>query len=76
MNIARLNFSHGTHQEHLDRINLIRKVEKENDISISIMLDTKSPSLISGPFVSSIIEIEISFSFSTFLIKLILSKCS
>ena len=29
MNVARLNFSHGTHEEHLERINLIKKVRDE-----------------------------------------------
>ena len=59
MNIARLNFSHGTHQEHLDRINLIRKVEKENDISISIMLDTKGPEIRLGDFANGLEEYNI-----------------
>ena len=43
MNVARLNFSHGTHAEHLNRINLIKKVRSELELPIAIMLDTKGP---------------------------------
>ncbi len=43
MNVARLNFSHGTHEEHLERINLIKKVRDELKLPIAIMLDTKGP---------------------------------
>ena len=50
MNVARLNFSHGSYEEHLKRIELIRKIEKENDLSISIMLDTKGPEIRLGEF--------------------------
>ena len=50
MNVARLNFSHGSHEEHQARINLIRKVEKENNVTISVMLDTKGPEIRLGEF--------------------------
>ncbi len=43
MNVARLNFSHGTHDEHLRRIELIPKVRKDLNLPIAIMLDTKGP---------------------------------
>ena len=43
MNVARLNFSHGTHQEHLERINRIKKVREKLGLPIAIMLDTKGP---------------------------------
>jgi pyruvate kinase len=43
MNVARLNFSHGTHAEHLEKINLIKKVRKKLNLPIAIMLDTKGP---------------------------------
>jgi len=43
MNVARLNFSHGTHEEHLRRIQLIRKVREKLNLPIAIMLDTKGP---------------------------------
>ena len=45
MNIVRLNFSHGTHEEHKARIDLVRKVEKENGINLGILLDTKGPEI-------------------------------
>lgn len=43
MNVARLNFSHGTHEEHLKKIKLIKKVREELKLPIAIMLDTKGP---------------------------------
>ncbi len=43
MNVARLNFSHGTHEEHLEKITLIKKVRKKLNCPIAIMLDTKGP---------------------------------
>ena len=50
MNVARLNFSHGTHSEHLERINRIKKVRKELGLPIAIMLDTKGPEFRIGTF--------------------------
>lgn len=50
MNIVRLNFSHGSHDEHQKRIDLIRKVEKENGLNLGIMLDTKGPEIRLGTF--------------------------
>lgn len=43
MNVARLNFSHGTHEEHQKKINLIKEVREELELPIAIMLDTKGP---------------------------------
>ena len=43
MNVARLNFSHGTHEEHLKKIELVKRVREELDLPIPIMLDTKGP---------------------------------
>ncbi|NLZ71188.1 MAG: pyruvate kinase, partial [Clostridiaceae bacterium] len=45
MNVARLNFSHGSHEEHLKIINLIKKIRKDLDIPIGILLDTKGPEI-------------------------------
>ena len=43
MNVARLNFSHGTHPEHQQKIDRIKKVREELGLPIVIMLDTKGP---------------------------------
>lgn len=50
MNVARLNFSHGTHEEHEKRIIAIREVEKELRANVAIMLDTKGPEIRIGTF--------------------------
>lgn len=43
MNVARLNFSHGTHEEHLKKICLVKHVREKLNLPIAIMLDTKGP---------------------------------
>ena len=43
MNVARLNFSHGTHADHGEKIELIKKVREKLGLPIAIMLDTKGP---------------------------------
>ena len=50
MNVARLNFSHGTHEEHLEKIKTIRKIRRKLNAPIAIMLDTKGPEIRTGNF--------------------------
>lgn len=50
MNIARLNFSHGTHEEHLKVIEYIKEVNKKREHPIGILLDTKGPEIRTGKF--------------------------
>ena len=50
VNVARLNFSHGTHEEQLAKIRMIQKVREELDLPIAIMLDTKGPEYRTGTF--------------------------
>lgn len=43
MNVARVNFSHGTHEEHHGKIENIKRVREKLGIPVAIMLDTKGP---------------------------------
>ena len=43
MDVARLNFSHGTHESHKKTIDMIKKVRKEMNVPLPILLDTKGP---------------------------------
>ena len=43
MNVARLNFSHGTYEQHAMKVELIKKVREKLNLPIAIMLDTKGP---------------------------------
>ena len=48
MNVARLNFSHGTHQEHRKRLGFIRQAARELGTHTAIMLDTKGVEIRTG----------------------------
>ncbi len=50
MNVVRLNFSHGTHEEHGEVIDRVREVREKLGIPIAIMLDTKGPEIRLGKF--------------------------
>ena len=50
MNVARLNFSHGSHAEHKKKIELIKAVREKLNLPIAIMLDTKGPEYRIGTF--------------------------
>ena len=51
MNVMRLNFSHGDFEEHGGRIVTVRKLSKELNKNIAILLDTKGPEIRTGDFV-------------------------
>lgn len=48
MNVVRLNFSHGNHEDHGKRIKMIREVESVSGYNLAIMLDTKGPEIRCG----------------------------
>lgn len=50
MNVARLNFSHGSYEEHKNRIDLVKKVREKLNKPVAIMLDTKGPEVRLGYF--------------------------
>lgn len=45
MNVARLNFSHGTHEEHLQVIHLLKVARKQLGVPLAILIDTKGPEI-------------------------------
>ena len=57
MNVARLNFSHGSHEEHKEKIELIKRVRDNLDRPIPIMLDTKGPEYRIKTFAAGSVEI-------------------
>lgn len=48
MDVARLNFSHGSHEEHAARIEVIKRAREVLDTPTAIMLDTKGPEIRTG----------------------------
>lgn len=48
MNLARLNFSHGTHQEHGRRMELLHQLARESEYPLALILDTKGPEIRTG----------------------------
>ncbi len=67
MNVARLNFSHGSHEEHKRKVDLIKEVREEMKLPIAIMLDTKGPEYRIGTFANHKITLEegADFTFTT-----------
>jgi pyruvate kinase len=45
VNVFRLNFSHGTHEDHLQRLMTIREISKELDLNLSILQDLQGPKI-------------------------------
>ncbi|MFP8783976.1 pyruvate kinase [Planococcus plakortidis] len=58
MNVARLNFSHGDHEEHALRIKRIREASEKTGITVGILLDTKGPEIRTHKMENDAIELE------------------
>ena len=58
MNVARFNFSHGSHEEHKQRIDMVRAVSQKLGIPVALLLDTKGPEIRLGKFKNGSIMME------------------
>lgn len=58
MNVARLNFSHGSHEEHQKRVVLLKELREEMQVPLAIMLDTRGPEIRIGLFEGGHIELK------------------
>ncbi|MBQ6374558.1 MAG: pyruvate kinase [Clostridia bacterium] len=67
MNIARINFSHGTHAEHKKKMDTIRKVREALDLPIAILLDTKGPEYRIKTFADGPVTLEAGADFSLYV---------
>ena len=50
MNVARFNFSHGTHEEHKQRMDRVKRIREELHLPVALLLDTKGPEIRTGSF--------------------------
>lgn len=50
MDVARFNFSHGTHESHKKTLDIVKKLRKEKNIPVATLLDTKGPEIRLGLF--------------------------
>lgn len=57
MDCARLNFSHGTHEEQKKRSDAVKKLRKELDLPVALLLDTKGPEIRTGMFKDGMAEL-------------------
>ncbi|MBE6569562.1 MAG: pyruvate kinase [Ruminococcaceae bacterium] len=64
MNVARLNFSHGTHEEHAEVIDRIKRARAKLQVPVAIMLDTKGPEIRLRKFAGNEVTIQTGASFT------------
>lgn len=57
VNVCRLNFSHGSHEDHLRTINMIREINKEEGTHISILADLQGPKIRIGEVENNAVEL-------------------
>ncbi len=64
MDVARLNFSHGTHADHKEKMDLVKKLRAEMKRHIAIMLDTKGPEIRLHKFAGGRVKLEVGQTFA------------
>ena len=58
INVARLNMSHGSYEEHFERVKKVRQINEELNTGVAILLDTKGPEVRTGLFENGEIELK------------------
>ena len=58
MDIARFNFSHGSHEEHRGRVDMVKNLREELNIPVALLLDTKGPEIRLGCFKDGKVSLE------------------
>ncbi len=58
LDVARFNFSHGNHEEQKKRIDMVKKISKEINKPIGLMLDTKGPEVRTGDLKEGKVQLE------------------
>ncbi|MBO8435420.1 MAG: pyruvate kinase [Spirochaetes bacterium] len=69
MDAARLNFSHGTHDEHRARIERVRRVAQEMGVNIPVILDTKGPEIRTREFAEGTVVLKEGSTFTLYASK-------
>ncbi|MEG1394659.1 MAG: pyruvate kinase [Clostridia bacterium] len=57
MNVARINLSHGDQKDIIDRITKVKKVSRETELPIAVMLDTRGPEIRLQKFENDSVEV-------------------
>ena len=57
MDVARFNFSHGTHEEQLEKLNRVSALREELNLPVAALLDTKGPEIRLGKFENGKVEL-------------------
>ena len=78
MNVARVNFSHGSHEEHKKKFDIIKSLRRELDLPVAILLDTKGPEIRLGTLAGGRAELKAGdlFTLTTQEIEGDASRCS
>ena len=64
MNVARLNFSHGSHEEHARQIATLRAISKELDTPVTILQDLQGPKIRVERFVDGAVHLDVGARFT------------
>lgn len=66
MNVARFNFSHGSHEEHKGRLDRLRALRREMGLPVAAMLDTRGPEIRLKTFAAGAVELKTGAEFTLF----------